>query len=63
MSMIQNVAAALCGALVVTAVFSMLVPSAGINRFVQLAVRLFFLLCIAVPLVRNRVDLDLDASR
>ena len=63
MEMLRSAAAALCGTLIVTAIFSMLIPQTGDHRFLKLAVRLFFLLCIAVPLVRNRVDLELDVSR
>lgn len=63
MDTIKTVAAALCGALVAAGVFAVLVPSAGMDRFVKLAVRLFFLLCIAAPLLGNRVELDFNASR
>ncbi len=63
METIRNIAAALCGALVVTAIFAMLTPSAGMNRFVKLAVRLFFLLCIVAPFARGEVNLNLDTSR
>lgn len=63
MEMLRSAAAALCGTLIVTAIFSMLIPQTGDHRISEAAVRLFFLLCIAVPLVRNRVDLELDVSR
>lgn len=50
---LKTAAAALCGSLIVTAVFMMLVPSAGQERVLRLAVSLFFLLSLAAPLVRE----------
>ena len=63
METIRDLAAGICGALLVTAVFAMLTPSAGLDRFVKLAVRLFFLLCLVSPFLWGEIDLELDASR
>lgn len=51
METIRNTAAAFCGAVAVAAVFSMLIPKAKNDRFVKLILRVFFLLCLAAPLV------------
>ena len=59
---LKTAAAALCGSLIVTAVFMMLVPSAGQERVLRLAVSLFFLLSLAAPLVKEIPRWQEDAS-
>ncbi|MCI8600100.1 MAG: hypothetical protein HFE45_00705 [Oscillospiraceae bacterium] len=49
MGQIQDVAAAICGTLIITAVFMMMSPSASGSKTLRFSASLFFLLSLAAP--------------
>lgn len=63
MDSIRNIAASLCIALVITCIFTMLLPGKGWNQFARFAVRLFFLLCLVTPFLGGGGKLDFDADQ
>ncbi len=62
MDAIRNTAASLCATLVITGIFSMLLPEGGWNRCARFAVRLFLLLSIALPFASGDFSLDLEGG-
>ena len=48
-SVVKNAALSICGTMIITGIFMMIVPSASQNRTIRLAVSVFFLLSLAVP--------------
>lgn len=51
MGQIKDIAAAICGTLIITAIFMMMSPSASGSKTLRFSASLFFLLSLAAPLV------------
>lgn len=59
-SAIKTMTAAICGTMIITGIFMMMVPSAGQSKILRLAVSLFFLLSLAAPLAGSHAQWDID---
>ncbi|MBR6789344.1 MAG: hypothetical protein IKM31_00595 [Oscillospiraceae bacterium] len=59
---IRTMALSVCGTMIVTGIFMMLVPSAGQNKALRLAASLFFLLSLAAPLTGRHAEWETDFS-
>lgn len=57
MESIRNTAASLCITLIVSGIFSMLLPGGGWNRYAKFGVRLFLLLCLILPFGKGEFDI------
>ena len=62
MDTIRSTAVSLCATLVVTGIFSMLLPEGGWNRYARFAVRLFLLLSLVLPFAGGDFRLDLESG-
>lgn len=52
----------ICITIVVTAIFSMLVPNTKLDKVLKFAISLFFLTSIVSPFVNNKLDFTIDMS-
>ncbi len=53
MEMIRSIGASICITIIVTGIFSILVPGKNMEQTIQLAVGLFFLASIVLPIVNG----------
>lgn len=60
---IRNTALSVCGTMIITGIFMMLIPSVGRHQTLRLAVSLFFLLSLAVPFTGERAEWEAELTR
>ncbi len=58
MEMIKTIAINICIVMIITGIFSVLVPSKNFEKILSFAISLFFVCSIAIPLIRGELKFD-----
>lgn len=62
MEAIRNIGISICISMVVTSIFSMLVPDTKMDKVLKFAISLFFLTSIISPFMTNKITFTMDFS-
>lgn len=62
MEAIRNIGISICISMVVTSIFSMLVPDTKMDKVLKFAISLFFLTSIISPFMTNKINFTMDFS-